>query len=124
MKRLCILIAFVFFAGFASADTGEKVASEAESYLASQQEKSDGYHRFLDENPFGNLENREKLNDFKKRFNAVTGKIFVLKNQISGEQKSRSPNLNALAGHRSQLEALVSEHDDLLAEYKKWVSSL
>ena len=124
MKKLCILIVFVFFTGFAFADTGEKVASDAESFLTSQQEKSADYHLFLDQNPLDSLGNREKLNDFRKRFNVVTGKIYVLKNQISVEQKSRSPNLRALAEHRNNLEVLVDEHDKLLSEYQKWVASL
>ena len=124
MKRFYFLIILILACGFAFAETKEKVVSNSESLLMTQQDKNDEYHAFLDGNAFANHENRQKLNEYRRRFQDITGKIHVLRGQMRTEMSSRSPNLNALSIQRSRLETLVGEHDDLLEEFKQWVDSI
>ena len=124
MKRVYFLIILILACGFAFAETSEKVAASADSLLATQQEKNADYHLFLEENSIDNHENRQKLNEYRKKFQDLTGQIHVLKGQMSTEMKSRSPNVNALSTQRSRMESLVADHDSLLDEFKKWVDSI
>ena len=124
MKRFCIFILIVLAAGFVFAETPEKVSSDADALQTVQQGKSDEYHLFLQDSALDSYENRDKLNDYRARFNAITGKIIVSQNQIATEMKSRSPNTSQIQQIRQRMQGQVDEHDKLLAEYKDWVTSL
>ena len=126
MKKLYILVllAFIVSAGIFASDTSEKVAADARALLETQEGKSAANHQYLDENVFQSIEDRNTLNEYRSKFSAIDARIYVLKNQISVAQKSRSPDMDALANRRQQLETQIDEHDKLLSEYKQWVSSL
>ena len=126
MKKLYLLIILgLLAAGLVLAQTAsEKVSQDAQVFLDSQQEKSDANHQFLEANVFESAENRVKLEEYRKRFNDINGRIYILKNQLTVGQKTRSPDLRALSQKRDQLEGYIKQHDQLLSEYRQWVSSL
>ena len=126
MKKLYIVLLLVSIttAGIFAAETPEKVKADAQAFLETEQGKSDANRQFLDESKFSSFEDRQKLNEYRSKFNAVDAKIYVLKNQISVALKSRTPDMNMVNTKHQQLQTQVDEHDKLLSEYKQWVSSL
>jgi len=126
MKKLYILVllALLVAAGIFAEETAEKVSADAKTFLETQEGKSAANHQYLDENQFQSFEDRIKLNEYRSRFSAIDGRIYLLKNQISAGQKTRDPDMQALNTKRQQLETQIEEHDKLLDEYRQWVSSL
>ena len=126
MKKLYImvLLALVTAGGVFAAETPEKVSTDAKTLLATEEEKASSNHLFMDETVLNNLENRNKLNEFRGKFNAINTQIHVLKNQISVELNSRTPDVQSLSAKRQQLQVQIDEHDKVVAEYKQWVSTL
>ena len=125
MKKLYIIVLLALIAGgIFAAETSEKVAADARALLETQEEKNAANHQYLDDNVFESIENRQTLNDYRSKFSTIDARIYVLKNQISVAQKSRSPDMQQITLRRQQLQTQIDEHDKLLAEYKQWVSSL
>ena len=125
MKKVYILVLFGLIAiSGVFAQTNQKVAAEAETFLQTQQDKSAANHQFLDDNVLANQENRLKQDEYRKQFNDINGRIYVLKNQITVAMKSRTPDMQSISTKRKQLENQVEQHDKLLDEYKQWVASL
>ena len=126
MKKLYIVLLLVLIttAGVFAVETPEKVKADAQAFLEAEQAKSNANRDFLDESKFGSFENRQKLNEYRSKFNTIDAKIYVLKNQISVALKSRTPDMNLVNTKHQQLQTQVDEHDKLLSEYQQWVSSL
>ena len=126
MKKIYIafLLGFILAVSIYAQETPEKVTADAEELLAREQGKSDTNHQFLDDNVFGSFENRQKLNEYRSKFNEVNGRIYILKNQISVALKSRNPDMRLVSTRKRQLQTKVDDHDNLLAEYEKWVASI
>jgi len=125
MKRVWIVLVLVLLAaGGLFAETPQQVATDATALLGRQQDFSTDNHLFMETSVLESRENRIKLNDYRVKFNAITARIYRVKNQISTNLSVREPNVAALAAMRTQLQSLIDEHDKLIAEYKQWVSSL
>jgi hypothetical protein len=89
-----------------------------------QQDKSTANHLFMEESVIVSHENRIKLNDYRVKFNSISGRIYILRNQISTALNVREPNVIVLASLRQQLQGLIDEHDKLINEFKQWSGSL
>ena len=125
MKRVSIvLVLTLLVAGGLFAETPLQVSTDANVLLSQQQDLSAENHLFMDTSVIVSQENRIKLNDYRTRFNAISGRIFRLKNQISVNLSVREPNVVLLASQRTQLQALIDEHDKLVADFKQWASSI
>jgi hypothetical protein len=124
MKKLCIGLVLVFIAVAAFAETPQQVATDANVLLQQQQDRSAANHLFMETSVTVSRENRIKLNDYRIRFNAISGRIATVKNQISVGLNVREPNIIALTSLRQQLQGLIDEHDALITEYRQWVSSI
>ena len=126
MKKVCIgvMLALILATGIFAAEMDDKTTADAQELLAREQGKSDENHQFLDEHVFGSLENRQKLNEFRSRFNEVNGQIHLLKNQIAVAMRSRTPDLRSVSDKRQRLEKNVEAHDKLLSEFQQWISSI
>ena len=126
MKKFYFLLTLILLtSGFAFAQTQqEAVISNSEDLLTIQQEKNDEYHRFLEENGIDSQENRQKLNEYRRKFYDITGKIYVIQTQMTKEMGMRSPNLHNVAVQRNKMEGLVNEHDSLLKEFNQWIASI
>ena len=125
MKGICIgVLFFVLLAGAVFAETPQKVVTDAEILLGQQQDRSTSNHIFLDTGLLTSRENRIKLNEYRQRFNAISGRIYVLRNRLTSSMSAREPNINELQAMRQQMEGLVKEHDDLIGEFRSWISSI
>lgn len=127
MKKLSVVLLLVFIAAagaFAQQkDTPERVKSDANQLLTAQEQKADAYHKFLDEE-FLSMENRQKLNEYRKNFSAMDADIYRLKNRISIAQRSQNPNIDSIKSQRDELQGMVDDYDNLLSEFKQWINGL
>ena len=126
MKKVCIgvMLALILATAVFAAEMDDKTTADAQELLAREQGKSSDNHQFLDEHVFGSLENREKLNEYRSRFNELNGQIHLLKNQIAVAMRSRTPDMRTVSDKRQRLERFVDAHDKLLSEFQQWVSSI
>ena len=125
MKGICIgVLLFVLLTGAVFAETNQKVATDAEILLGQQEDRSAANHLFMDSSILVSRENRIKLNEYRSRFNAIAGRIYVLRNRISASLNAREADIKELSTLRQQLEGLIGEHDNLIAEFKQWISSI
>ena len=125
MKRIWIVALLVLLsAGGVFADSPRRVAIDAEFLLGAQQDRSVDNHLFLEETVLGNYENRIRLNEYRVRFNAISGRIFQLRHRITVAMRVRDPSIATVTGLREQLQSLVQEHDNLLNEFRQWVGTL
>jgi hypothetical protein len=125
MRGICIgLLLVLVAAGGAFAETAEKVASDADILLGVQQDRSAANHLFMEDSVLMSYENRIKLNDYRTKFNALGGRIYVLKNQITTALNAREPNVTSVTNLRQQLQSLIDQHDSLINEFKQWTTSL
>jgi uncharacterized coiled-coil DUF342 family protein len=125
MKSLFFVVLLALItAGNIFAESPQKVTADAENFLTQQQERSASNHLFMEETAIVSHENRNKLNDYRSRFNNLNGRITVLKNQINVALKAREPDLNAISIHRKQLQGLIDEHDKLISEFNGWASTI
>ena len=124
MKRLCFVFLFVLAAGFIFAETAQHVSRDADILLAEQEDRSANNRLFMETSIIENHENRIRLNDYRSRFNAMNGRIAQLRTQISTAWNVREPDVTAIASMRTRLQALISEHDALVAEFRQWTSTL
>ena len=125
MRNICIVLFLVLVAaGGLFAETDQQVSTDANILLGQQQDGSADNHLFMETSVLVSRENRIKLNDYRAKFSALSGRIYRLKNQISVNLNVREPNVVALASMRTQLQGLIDEHDRLITEFRQWVSSL
>ena len=126
MKGICIAVVFVLLAGavFANEESPERVATDAQTLLKQQEDKSAANHDFMTSSVLMSRENRIKLNQYRSKFSDISGRIYVLKNRISVGLKANDPKVDEVAAMRERLQGLIEEHDSLVNEYKQWVSSL
>jgi hypothetical protein len=125
MKGLFFVVLLALLAaGVVFAETPQRVATDAEILLGREQDRSASNHLFLEESVLGSFENRIKLNEYRTRFNAISGRIYVVKNQITVALNVREPNIGTVTNLRQQLTNLVNEHDQLITEFRQWTTSL
>ena len=124
MKNLCIGLMLLLIAGAVFAETPQQVSTDANLLLGQQEDGSAANHLFMETSVIVSHENRIRLNDYRSKFNSLSGRIYRLKHQISVNLNVREPNVIALAGMRTQLQGLIDEHDRLITEFRQWVSSL
>ena len=125
MKRVSIVLALMLLvAGGLFAETPQQVSTDANALLGQQQDLAADNRLFMETSVTVSRENRIKLNDYRTRFNAINGRIYRLRNQISVNLNVREPNVGMLTTLRQQLQALIDEQDKLITEYRQWVSSI
>jgi len=125
MKRVSIVLVLILLAvGGLFAETPQQVSTDANVLLGQQQDLAADNRLFMETSVIVSRENRIKLNDYRTKFNAISGRIYRLKNQISVNLNVREPNVIALASMRQQLQGLIDEHDRLITEYRQWVTSI
>ena len=127
MKGICIAVVLVLLATgavFANEESPERVATDAQTLLKQQEDKSAANHDFMNSSVLMSRENRIKLNQYRAQFSEISGRIYVLKNRISVGLKAHEPKVDEVAVMRDRLQGLIDEHDKLINEYKQWVASL
>jgi hypothetical protein len=125
MKRASIVLVLILLAaGGLFAETPQQVSTDANALLGQQKDLSADNHLFMQTSVIVSQENRIKLNDYRTKFNAISGRIYKMKNQISVNLNVREPNVIMLATLRTQLQAMIDEHDKLVTDFQQWVSSI
>ena len=124
MKIITLGVLLVLAAGGVFAETPQRVATDAEILLGIQQDFSAENRLFLESSILLNHENRIKLNEYRSRFNAIQGRIHILKHQITTALSARDPRIEVISSLRQQLTNLVDEHERIVNEFREWVSTL
>ena len=124
MKIITLGLLLFLAASGAFAETSQRVAIDAELLLGQQTDRSAEYQLFLETSILANYENRIKLNEYRTKFNALSGRIYILRNQITVALNVREPRIETVSSLRQQLQNLINEHDTLLDEFRTWVATL
>ena len=125
MKSICFgVLLLVLLTGAVFAETNQKVATDAEILLGQQEDRSAANHLFMDSSVLVSRENRIKLNEYRSKFNAIAARIYLVRNRISTSLNARDTDIAQLSALRQQLEGLIGEHDNLISEFKQWISSI
>ena len=102
------------------------VKDESSFFVNLQTDRNADYHNFLNRVGIDDIQARLKFDQYKNKLYNLNERIYSYKDQISRISNSRktTANLNQLGYLKERMEALVGEHDKLLAEIKQWADSL
>ena len=118
------LLLFVLAGAVVFGETQQRVTTDAEILLGIQEDRAADNRLFLDSSVLMSYENRIILNNYRVRFNAVTGRIQIVRHQITNALQAREPSIDRVNSLRDQMQNLVNEHESLLNDFRQWISSI
>ena len=118
-----LLFGFVV-AGAFSNESPLRVATDAELLLGQELDRAADHRLFMESSVLESHENRITLNNYRTRFNAISGRIISIRHQINNALGVREPRVETISTLRRQLQVLMDEHDALIDEFRQWTSGL
>ena len=118
------LLLFVLAGAVVFGETPQRVATDAEILLGIQEDRAADNRIFLESSVMMSYQNRIILNNYRVRFNAITGRIQIIRHQITNALQSREPSIDRVNSLRDQMQNMVNEHEQILNEFRQWLSSI